>query len=95
MGDTRNMESAPVSDHDRTKALLAKAFKYADDVDYCWACDNHPSHGHAKDCELVGILEELGGVYFCAACEFHHPSDYSCNSAYSEQAYAESGGGDD
>lgn len=20
--------------------------------DYCYLCDNHPSHGHAKDCPL-------------------------------------------
>lgn len=20
------------------------------DNDYCYLCDNHPSHGHAKDC---------------------------------------------
>jgi len=23
------------------------------DNDYCPVCDNHPSHGHAHDCELA------------------------------------------
>lgn len=23
-----------------------------DETDYCYVCDNHPSHGHSKDCVL-------------------------------------------
>lgn len=25
--------------------------------DYCYACDEHPSHGHAEDCPLVRLGE--------------------------------------
>jgi hypothetical protein len=26
--------------------------KSADEYDYCFVCDNHPSSGHSKDCPL-------------------------------------------
>lgn len=25
------------------------------DNDYCYFCDNHPSHGHSKDCPVLSV----------------------------------------
>lgn len=32
-----------------------------DDTDYCYVCDNHPSHGHAKDCPMSPALTPQEG----------------------------------
>lgn len=29
---------------------IKNLLKWIDDSDYCYLCDNHPSHGHAEDC---------------------------------------------
>jgi hypothetical protein len=34
--------------------VMAAHQRCCDDTDYCYVCDNHPSHGHAKDCPLLG-----------------------------------------
>lgn len=34
---------------DRLTAALQRC---CDETDYCYVCDNHPSHGHAADCPL-------------------------------------------
>jgi hypothetical protein len=32
---------------------IAALVRCCDETDYCYVCDNHPSHGHAKDCSLA------------------------------------------
>ena len=42
-------------------ARLKQALSMAeDDGDYCWVCDNHPSHGHSKDCPMRDYGTTLG-----------------------------------
>lgn len=36
-------------DNERMHDALKRA---ADDSDYCYVCDNHPSGGHAADCPI-------------------------------------------
>jgi len=37
--------------------MAAGLQRCADESDYCYACDNHPSHGHAEDCPLAKFAE--------------------------------------
>lgn len=37
---------------DQISRVIRAVAKNADENDYCVVCDNHPSHGHAKDCPV-------------------------------------------
>jgi hypothetical protein len=34
------------------KQLREALQRCCDEQDYCYVCDNHPSHGHAPDCPV-------------------------------------------
>ena len=38
---------------DETRRLREALAKACYEQDYCWVCDNHPSHGHAPNCFLA------------------------------------------
>jgi hypothetical protein len=44
----------------RVTELEAALRRGCDETDYCYVCDCHPSHGHAKDCALAAPTKEEG-----------------------------------
>lgn len=42
----------------RVTELEAALRRGCDEADYCYVCDCHPSHGHAKDCALAAPTKE-------------------------------------
>lgn len=49
---------ALVGEADVLTAALERA---CDETDYCYACDNHPSHGHAASCTLASVRVPVRG----------------------------------
>jgi len=37
---------------------LANLEQQIEDSDYCYLCDNHPSHGHDKNCPIATNIED-------------------------------------
>jgi hypothetical protein len=42
------------------ETLRAAHQRCCDETDYCYVCDNHPSHGHAKTCALAAVSARGG-----------------------------------
>jgi hypothetical protein len=45
---------------EENETLRAAHQRCCDETDYCYVCDNHPSHGHAKTCALAAVSARGG-----------------------------------